>query len=115
MCIRHFSSLTKYCNDCALFHAFAGFEPFLAGCFLQDGVIIQRGDYSMCIYSGCCEYGAGISCEDETAVVTQWGGRSERNSNDRLTSTKLQFNSFALSRQSVHISLNFRMSPFVDT
>ena len=53
--------------------------------------------------------------EDETAVGTQWGGRSERNSNARLTSTKLQFNSFALSQQSVQTSLNFRMSPFVDT
>jgi dTDP-4-amino-4,6-dideoxygalactose transaminase len=30
-----------------LFHAFAGFEPFLAGCFLLEGVKIQRVDYSL--------------------------------------------------------------------
>jgi hypothetical protein len=50
MYIRHFSSLTKYCNVCALFHAFAGFEPFLAGCFLQKGVKIQRVDYSLWLH-----------------------------------------------------------------
>ena len=50
MYIRHFSSLTKYCNVCALFHAFAGFEPFLAGCFLQKGVKIQGVDYSLSLH-----------------------------------------------------------------
>jgi len=43
--IRHFSSLTKNCNARVLFHAFAGFEAFLAGCFLQEYVKIQRVDY----------------------------------------------------------------------
>ena len=56
-----------------------------------------------------------FSVRIKTAVGIQWEGKSERNSNARLMSTKLQFNSFALSRQSVQISLNFRMSPFVDT
>jgi hypothetical protein len=40
----------KYCNACALFHAFAGFEPFLAGCFLLEGVKIQRVDYSLSLH-----------------------------------------------------------------